>query len=66
MQLLFAYFLERRHGRLRILFLYVIAGITGVLGASCFQTDLVIGASAGVYALLISNLADILMVSRNY
>ncbi|XP_056647012.1 protein rhomboid isoform X2 [Diorhabda sublineata] len=36
-------------------------GFTGVLGASCVHPDLVIGASAGVYALLISNIPDIIL-----
>lgn len=62
MQCLFALFLEHRQGSLRVLLLYSLAGITGVLGAACVHPDLVIGASAGVYALLISNFADILLV----
>nr|XP_008198535.1 PREDICTED: protein rhomboid isoform X2 [Tribolium castaneum] len=61
MQVLFAYFLEARHGSVRILVLYVTGGITGVLGAACFHPDLVIGASGGVYALLISHISDIFL-----
>ncbi|XP_044270822.1 protein rhomboid-like [Tribolium madens] len=61
MQVLFAFFLEARHGRARILALYVAGGVTGVLGAACFHPDLVIGASGGVYALLISHTADIFL-----
>ncbi|XP_019881810.1 protein rhomboid [Aethina tumida] len=61
MQCLFATFLERRQGRLSVMSVYVVGGMTGVLGASCVHPDLVIGASAGVYALLMSNLADIML-----
>jgi membrane associated rhomboid family serine protease len=61
MQILFAYFLEIRHGTVRILVLYLSGGVTAVLGASCFHPDLVIGASGGVYALLISHVADVMM-----
>ncbi|KAJ8910386.1 hypothetical protein NQ315_017279, partial [Exocentrus adspersus] len=61
-QCIFALLLEKRQGHLRILLLYLLGGVTGVLGASCFHPDLLIGASAGVYALLISNVADIILV----
>ncbi|KAJ8949218.1 hypothetical protein NQ314_008278 [Rhamnusium bicolor] len=63
-QCIFALLLERRQGHLRVLLLYLLGGVTGVLGASCVHPDLVIGASAGVYALLISNIADIVLVSK--
>lgn len=65
MQVLFAYFLELRHGKIRIFILYIMGGITGVLGASCFHPDLVIGASGGVYALLISHISDIFLVNHS-
>lgn len=61
-QCIFASLLEKRQGHLRVLLLYILGGITAVLGASCFYPILVIGASAGVYALLISNNADIVLV----
>ncbi|KAJ3642530.1 hypothetical protein Zmor_025298 [Zophobas morio] len=61
MQTLFAYFLELRHCRVYVVVLYFTGGITAVLGASCFHPDLVIGASGGVYTLLISNISDIFM-----
>ncbi|XP_074026366.1 protein rhomboid isoform X2 [Leptinotarsa decemlineata] len=60
-QCIFAILLEKRQGHLRVVILYILGGITGVLGASCIHPDLVIGASAGVYALLISNIADIVL-----
>ncbi|KAJ8973856.1 hypothetical protein NQ317_000184 [Molorchus minor] len=60
-QCIFALPLERRQGHLRVLVLYLLGGVNGVLGASCVHPDLVIGASAGVYALLISNIADIVL-----
>ncbi|XP_072388669.1 protein rhomboid isoform X1 [Diabrotica undecimpunctata] len=60
-QCIFAVLLEKRQGHLRVLILYFLGGFTGVLGASCVHPDLVIGASAGVYALLISNIPDIIL-----
>lgn len=60
-QCIFAVLLEKRQGHLRVLILYFLGGFTGVLGASCVHPDLVIGASAGVYALLISNVSDIIL-----
>nr|XP_023028435.1 inositol-3-phosphate synthase-like [Leptinotarsa decemlineata] len=63
-QCIFAILLEKRQGHLRVVILYILGGITGVLGASCIHPDLVIGASAGVYALLISNIADIVLKTR--
>ena len=62
MQTLFAYFLELRHCRVYVVVLYFTGGITAVLGASCFHPELVLGASGGVYTLLISNISDIFMV----
>ncbi|KAG5892709.1 hypothetical protein JTB14_002834 [Gonioctena quinquepunctata] len=64
-QCIFAILLEKRQGRLRVLVLYLLGGVTGVLGASCVHPDLVIGASAGVYALLISNISDIILNFQN-
>ncbi|XP_072388673.1 protein rhomboid isoform X2 [Diabrotica undecimpunctata] len=63
-QCIFAVLLEKRQGHLRVLILYFLGGFTGVLGASCVHPDLVIGASAGVYALLISNIPDIILIDR--
>ncbi|CAH0555917.1 unnamed protein product [Brassicogethes aeneus] len=59
MQCLFAFFVEKKQGKCPVLAVYILGGGTGVLGASCVHPDLVIGASAGVYALLISMIADI-------
>ncbi|KAJ8939775.1 hypothetical protein NQ318_023350 [Aromia moschata] len=64
-QCIFALLLENRQSHLRVLLLYILGGISGVLGASCVHPDLVIGASAGVYALLISNVADIVLNHGN-
>lgn len=64
-QCIFAVLLEKRQGHLRVLILYFLGGFTGVLGAACVHPDLVIGASAGVYALLISNVSDIILVSKH-
>ncbi|XP_022907504.2 protein rhomboid-like isoform X2 [Onthophagus taurus] len=58
MQCLFALLLERQQDSIRVFLVYVGGGIMGALGAACTSPDLVIGASAGVYALLISQLAD--------
>ncbi|XP_060528627.1 protein rhomboid [Cylas formicarius] len=60
-QCIFASLLEKRQGAVRILALYILGGITGVLGAACLHPHLVIGASAGGYSLLCSNLADIML-----
>ncbi|CAH1154286.1 unnamed protein product [Phaedon cochleariae] len=62
-QCIFAILLEKRQGRFRVLVLYFLGGVTGVMGASCVHPNMVIGASAGVYALLISNIADIVLNS---
>ncbi|CAG9863565.1 unnamed protein product [Phyllotreta striolata] len=60
-QTIFAVLPEKRQGRWRVLLLYFLGGFLGVLAASCVRPDIVIGASAGVYALLISHLSDIIL-----
>ncbi|XP_066145556.1 protein rhomboid [Euwallacea fornicatus] len=60
-QCIFASLLELNQGRLRVLAIYVLGGITGVLGAACIHPDLVVGASAGGYSLLLSNVADLML-----
>ncbi|XP_030755432.1 protein rhomboid [Sitophilus oryzae] len=60
-QCIFAAFLERKQGHLRVLIIYLAGGITGVLGATCVHPNLVIGSSAGGYSLLLSNAADLIL-----
>lgn len=62
-QCLFAWYLEKHQGNARVGLLYIISGVIGALGAACVLPDLIIGASAGVYALLISQIAHIILVS---
>lgn len=50
-------------GRFRVLAVYFLGGISGVLGAACLHPDLVVGASAGGYSLLLSNVADLMLVN---
>lgn len=62
-QTLFAIDLERNQGRLRVVLVYVTGGVAGALGASCVRSDAVVGASAGGYALLLSHIPHVLLVS---
>lgn len=59
MQCLFAVILEKNQGSVRVGILYFGSGVVGAITASCLRPDLVVGASAGVYALLISHLSHI-------
>lgn len=61
-QCLFAMTLEKDQGNLRVLVVYLGGGMLGALGASALNPDLVVGASAGVYALLISHVSHIILV----
>lgn len=63
-QCIFAWYLEKQQGNFRVSLIYVLSGITGALGAACVLPDLIVGASAGVYALLISHIAHIILVSN--
>lgn len=65
-QCLIAIPLERQQDSIRVGLLYLAGGFLGALGAACISPDYVIGASAGVYALLISHMSDLLLVSTNY
>lgn len=65
-QCLFAGALEKKQGHLRVGVLYLGGGAVGALGASCVRPDLVIGASAGVYALLTSHISHVILVSSNF
>ncbi|KAF5291206.1 hypothetical protein FQA39_LY14448 [Lamprigera yunnana] len=60
-QCLYAIFLEKHQGILRVIALYFGCGIVGALVTACVRPDLVIGASAGIYALLISYLSHIIL-----
>lgn len=66
LQCLFAYHLEKYQERWKIVALYTVSGATGALGASCFRPEDIIGASAGVYGLLMSHLAHLLIVRKLY
>ncbi|XP_044754638.1 protein rhomboid [Coccinella septempunctata] len=65
LQCTFAFFLETKQGRLKVAILYLAGGVTGVLGASCINPGILIGASAGVYSLLISLVADLYLNYEN-
>ena len=66
MQILVAIPLEAEQGHLRVFFIYFGGVIAGALGASVLQPSLfMVGASAGVYSLLISHLPHIAMVHRS-
>ncbi|KAL1490860.1 hypothetical protein ABEB36_011545 [Hypothenemus hampei] len=60
-QCVFATLLELNQGRLKILTIYILGGLNGVLGAACLHPDLIVGASAGGYALLSANMADLIL-----
>lgn len=62
-QCCFSYLLEKYQKNYRVILLYFGGGIIGALGASSFRPDLVVGSSAGVYALLISHVSHIVLVS---
>lgn len=53
-------------GRIGVATIYLGGGVCGALGASLLQPSLfLVGASAGVYALLTSHLAHLYLVSRS-
>ncbi|KAJ6646357.1 Protein rhomboid, partial [Pseudolycoriella hygida] len=59
-QLLVAFPLETEQGHWKVFVVYFIGVISGGIGASVFQPDLLmVGASAGVYSLLISHISHI-------
>jgi len=52
-------------GRIGVATIYLGGGVCGALGASLLQPSLyLVGASAGVYALLTSHLAHLYLVSK--
>lgn len=65
-QCVFAIALENNQSRNRVLLVYFLGGASGALGASCVRSDPVVGASAGAYALLISHVPRIMMVTEVY
>jgi len=59
-QLLVAFPLETEQGHLKVFTVFFLGVISGGIGACIFQPDLLmVGASAGVYSLLISHLSHI-------
>lgn len=57
--------LEYEQGHLRTALIYIGGGLGGSLGASVLDAQLfMVGASGGVYALLISHIANIALVSE--
>ncbi|XP_050100507.1 protein rhomboid-like [Anopheles aquasalis] len=63
-QLLVAFPLETEQGHRRALLVYFSGVVAGGLGASVFEPTLMVGASAGVYCLLMSHIPHILMNFR--
>ncbi|CAO1352937.1 unnamed protein product [Diamesa hyperborea] len=61
-QLLISLPLETEQGRIRVLVIYVGGVLSGSLGASIFEDSLMLGASSGVYSLLMSHIPHIFMV----
>jgi membrane associated rhomboid family serine protease len=62
-QIMVAFPLETEQGHLQVLLVYLFGILSGSLGASVFEPTLMIGASAGVYSLLMSHIPHIVMVS---
>ncbi|XP_029679865.1 protein rhomboid, partial [Formica exsecta] len=63
-QLVLATPLEVEQGRIGVATIYLGGGVCGALGASLLQPSLyLVGASAGVYALLTSHLAHLYLVN---
>jgi len=57
--------LQVEQGRIGVATIYLGGGVCGALGASLLQPSLyLVGASAGVYALLTSHLAHLYLVSE--
>lgn len=59
--------LELEQGWWRCAIVYIGGGISGALGASVLQPTLyMVGSSAGVYALLVSQVANVIVVSFHF
>ncbi|XP_041780179.1 protein rhomboid-like [Anopheles merus] len=63
-QLLVAFPLETEQGHGKVLLVYFAGIVAGGLGASVFEPSLMVGASAGVYCLLMSHIPHIMMNFR--
>uniref|UniRef100_A0A182VUU1 Rhomboid-like protein n=1 Tax=Anopheles minimus TaxID=112268 RepID=A0A182VUU1_9DIPT len=63
-QILVAFPLETEQGHGKVLFVYFSGTLAGALGASVFEPTLMVGASAGVYCLLMSHIPHIIMNFR--
>uniref|UniRef100_A0A182Q7X4 Rhomboid-like protein n=1 Tax=Anopheles farauti TaxID=69004 RepID=A0A182Q7X4_9DIPT len=63
-QILVAFPLETEQGHGKVLLVYFTGIVAGALGASVFEPSLMVGASAGVYCLLMSHIPHILMNFR--
>ncbi|XP_053675519.1 rhomboid-related protein 2 [Anopheles nili] len=64
-QILVGFPLETEQGHLRVLFTYFAGVMAGGLGASIFEPSLMVGASAGVYCLLVSHIPHIILNFRS-
>lgn len=60
------YVLEVEQGGTRVGAVYMGGAVGGALGACVLQPQPMVGASAGIYAVLISHLAHIYLVSNTY
>ncbi|XP_035908897.1 rhomboid-related protein 2 [Anopheles stephensi] len=63
-QILVAFPLETEQGHGKVLLVYFAGTLAGALGASVFEPTLMVGASAGVYCLLMSHIPHIIMNFR--
>uniref|UniRef100_A0A182TGI3 Rhomboid-like protein n=1 Tax=Anopheles melas TaxID=34690 RepID=A0A182TGI3_9DIPT len=63
-ELLVAFPLETEQGHGKVLLVYFAGIVAGGLGASVFEPSLMVGASAGVYCLLMSHIPHIMMNFR--
>uniref|UniRef100_A0A182NEK3 Rhomboid-like protein n=1 Tax=Anopheles dirus TaxID=7168 RepID=A0A182NEK3_9DIPT len=63
-QILVAFPLETEQGHGKVLLVYFTGIVAGALGASVFEPTLMVGASAGVYCLLMSHIPHIIMNFR--
>lgn len=59
-----AFPLETEQGHGRVLAVYGAGVVAGGLGASVFEPTAMVGASAGVYCLLMSHIPHIVMVNK--
>lgn len=62
-QIMISFPLETEQGHFRVFLVYFGGVLSGSLGASIFERFLMVGASAGVYSLLMSHIPHIVIVS---